>query len=389
MAAPGDVIGPVDMGPVAHGGHFVARFQGRVIFVRHTLPGEQVMVRLTDVSHDRFWRGDATQILRTSPDRVEPPCPVAGVCGGCDFQHVTPEAQRRLKADVVAEQLSRLAGIEREVCVEPLPGTSGDGLGWRTRMRYRVHDGRAGLLAHRSAHIVALPEGGCRIADPRGPHDEALQAYCADAGEEILVTTASSGASVFSDGRVLAGEEIVREQAGGHDFQVRADGFWQVHPGAASTFSRVVADSLEPEPGEVALDLYCGVGVFAAVLVDAGCRVHGVEADRQAISWARRNVPAAHFVVARVERAFHALPHRADLVVLDPPRTGAGKRVVAAIAALRPRRIGYVACDPAALARDLKAFARAGYRLNSLRVFDAFPMTHHMECIAIVEASGT
>ncbi len=389
QAAVGDLVGPVEIGPVAHGGHFVARHEARVIFVRHTLPGELVTVRLTDVSHDRFWRADAVAVLRASPERVVAPCPVAPECGGCDFQHVRIDAQRRLKADVVAEQLERLAGLRQSVLVEAVPGAPPDGLGWRTRMRYLVRDGHAGMRAHRSSHFVELPACGCPIADPRGPHGDGLDAFAGRAAEELIVTTASSGVTVMSGGRVLTGQEIVRERVGEREFRVRADGFWQVHPGAATTLVQAVLDALEPRAGELALDLYCGVGLFAASLRDAGCRVNAVELDGPALRLARENVPGAHFLAGRVERAFRALPRRCDLVVLDPPRTGAGRRVVAGIAALAPRRIGYVACDPAALARDLASFARRGYRLTTLRAFDLFPMTHHVECLAVLDRTGS
>lgn len=384
----GELIGPVEIGPVAHGGHFVARHGGRVIFVRHTLPGEIVTVRLTDVSHARFWRGDAVEVLRASPDRVPAPCPVALRCGGCDFQHVRLAAQRRLKADVVAEQLARLAGLHPEVLVEEVPGAPATGLGWRTRMRYLVDRGHAGLRAHRSNDFVELPPQGCPIADPRGPRGAELDDFAARADDELLVTTAGSGVSVMSGGQLLSGSQIVRESVGARAFRVRADGFWQVHPGAATTLGAAVMEALQPRPGETALDLYCGVGVFAASLCDAGCRVTGVEVDGPALRLARTNVPEARFVAGKVERSFRALPRHSELVVLDPPRTGAGRQVVAGIVALSPRRIGYVACDPAALARDLASFGARGYRLTALRAFDLFPMTHHVECLAVLEPSG-
>jgi tRNA/tmRNA/rRNA uracil-C5-methylase (TrmA/RlmC/RlmD family) len=139
----------VEVGPIAHGGHCVARHEERVVFVRHALPGERVVVSVTEgEDDDRFWRGDAVSVLTPSPDRVPAPCPYAGpgLCGGCDFQHATPVAQRALKADVVREQLSRLAGIDLEVSVEEVPPL----LRWRSRMRYvALPDGARGLHLHR------------------------------------------------------------------------------------------------------------------------------------------------------------------------------------------------------------------------------------------------
>lgn len=365
-----EALAVVDVGPVAHGGHCVARLDGRVVFVRHALPGERVRIQLTDTSHDKFWRADAYEVLEASPDRVPSRCPAAGPgrCGGCDFQHVSLAGQRLLKAQVLAEQLDRLAGIawDGEVEAVSTPGTE-DGLHWRTRMRYQVDDlGHTGLRRHRSHEIQPLPPGGCRLAHP-----------------DALTSTDSS-----EGGEVVDGGEVV-ERAAGRTWRLAADGFWQVHPGAADTLVDAVLDALAPRPGERAFDLYCGVGLFAGALVDAGVRAWGVEWSRDAIGYARRNVPEARFTAGKVERVMRTLPQRTDLVVLDPPRTGAGKHVVDAVVSRRPRAIAYVACDPAALARDLARAARGCYLPSSIRAFDLFPMTHHLECVALLTKAGS
>ncbi len=364
----------IEIGPVAHGGHCVARLDGRVVFVRHALPGERVRVRVTDTGHDKFWRADAVEVLSASSDRVASRCPVAGPgrCGGCDFQHVSLAGQRRLKAAVLAEQLDRLAGVAWDGVVEPVEaaGTE-EGLGWRTRMRYQVDDrGRAGLRRHRSHEIEPLPEGGCPIAHPATP---SVVGSSWEPGTEILAVA----------GIGLSDTEVI-QHAAGRDWRLAADGFWQVHPGAADTLVETVLAGLEPKAGERAFDLYCGVGLFAGALTDAGVRTWGVEWSREAIAYARRNVPEARFTAGKVERVIRTMPRRTDLVVLDPPRTGAGKEVIDAVVARRPRAIAYVACDPAALARDLARAARGGYRPVSIRAFDLFPMTHHFECVALL-----
>ena len=174
QAAPGPADGTlveVDVGAVTHAGACVARLDGRVLFVRHTLPGERVVARVTDSSHDRYWRADAVEVLRASPDRVPPPCPQAGPgrCGGCDWQHASLAAQRGLRAAVVAEALRRFAGVEADVEIEPVPAGDGDaaadGLGWRTRVRFAVAaDQTVGLHGHRSHRVVPTPD--CRIAHP-------------------------------------------------------------------------------------------------------------------------------------------------------------------------------------------------------------------------------
>jgi tRNA/tmRNA/rRNA uracil-C5-methylase (TrmA/RlmC/RlmD family) len=382
-------IGPVEVGPVAHGGHCVARYEGRVLFLRHCLPGEQVLVRVTDDSQARFWRGDAVEILRASPDRVPVRCAIAGpgLCGGCDFQHVDLAAQRRLKAYVVAEQLQRLAGLEWDGEVESVAeGPDDDGLDWRTRMRYHADDsGQAGLRGHRSHRIVPLPDDGCPIAAPETP---SVVGQSWPEGAELLAASASSGQALLVDGRLSRGSAVLVERAAGRDWSVAAEGFWQVHPRAAEVLVATVLAGLEPRPGDRAFDLYCGVGLFAGALADRGCEVWGVEAGHQAVQSARHNLAdvadRVHLSTGRVERRLAALPRRADLVVLDPPRAGAGRAVMQAIATRAPRRIAYVACDPAALARDLATAQQAGFAVQSVRAFDLFPMTHHVECVAVL-----
>ncbi len=389
----------VEVGPVAHGGHFVARHDGRVIFVRHALPGERVTVRVTEGDQEsRFLRGDAVRVLEASPDRVEAPCPYSGpdACGGCDFQHVALAAQRALKGQVLAEQLRRLAGLEVEVEVEAVPGDQ-DGLRWRSRVQYaRGRHGRIGLRKHRSHAVVAVDD--CRIARP----DARVVVEGAPVRSEALRTEPfepSAPALPFDpaeESRAGTGpqphHEHVVTPAGDRDFAVDPDGFWQVHPGAPSVLVETVLGMLAPEPGESAMDLYCGVGLFSAYLAEAvgpDGHVLGVEGDASAADHARDNLsayPWTEVVTGPVRRALEADPEqsapRVDLVVLDPPREGAKRAVVDLIADRTPRSVVYVACDPAALARDLALFAERGYHLDALRAFDLFPMTHHLEAVA-------
>ncbi|SDO86870.1 tRNA/tmRNA/rRNA uracil-C5-methylase, TrmA/RlmC/RlmD family [Pedococcus dokdonensis] len=415
--AVGDVV-TLDVGPVAHGGFCVARHEGRVVFVRHALPGERVNAQVTEAREgQRFVRADCVEVLTASPHRVTPPCPYAGPgrCGGCDFQHATLDHQRELKAAVVREQFSRLAKQEVEVAVEPLAGDD-QGLGWRTRVEFAVDEaGRAGLRGSRSHDIV--PVDTCLIADPRILATGVLARDWT--GESAVdVAAPSEGAAVVV--AVPSGEadppivtEHVAAQTFSGTFEVSARGFWQVHPGAAAAFVDTVTTMLQPREGETALDLYAGVGLFAAALaerVGESGKVVAVESDPGAVASAAGNLaayPSVAVVRARVDDAFGVprpqrsgptrqraqrqrklrrhplLPLRADVVVLDPPRTGAGREVSAQVAALAPRAIAYVACDPSALARDSAFLADAGYALGELRAFDAFPMTQHVESIAL------
>ncbi|HET8560920.1 MAG TPA: TRAM domain-containing protein [Marmoricola sp.] len=350
MTRPGDEDLVLTVGPVAHGGHFVARTaDGQVVFVRHALPGETVRVQVTG-DEGRFLRADAVEVLEGSPHRVVAPCPLARPdgCGGCDFQHVDLAHQRTLKAAVVQEQLRRLAGLDRAVEVEEVPPTTH----WRTRMQYvPLPDGRRGLRKHGSHEVVPVEE--CLIAAP-------------DAREP--------------------GEGTVVERVGPYRFRVAAGGFWQVHPEAPGVLVDAVLGMLRPRPGERSLDLFSGVGLFSAFLAGHG-PVVAVEGDRRAASYAEGNLEGmpARVVHGPVDRVLRrGLDGAFDLVVLDPPRAGARRQVVEAVARLAPRAVAYVACDPAALARDVGYFVQQGYGLRELRAFDLFPMTHHVECVALL-----
>lgn len=413
------------VGPIAHGGHCVARHDSLVVFVRHALPGERVRARVTaGAVGDRYVFADAIRVEEPSAHRVTPPCPYArpGGCGGCDFQHADLAYQRELKTVVLAEQLTRLGGLGPDVTdrvrVEPLPdrtpggrlggesaGESGgpsdqgaaeaDGLRWRTRLELAVdRQGRAGLHPHRSRAV--LPVEDCLIARPeiaagmlarRYPRASAVHAVVSSAGERAVIA-APQGLR-----RTPTIHEVVR--VGGREvtFRLNALGFWQVHPAAAETFAADVLAGLAPRPGERCLDLYAGVGLFARALADAvgpTGRVIAVESDPRACRAAAEHFaddPHVEVVGGRVEQVLDAPDEgwgNVDLVVLDPPRAGAGRAVLDAVARLAPRAIAYVACDPAALGRDLALASGFGYEIAKLTAYDAFPMTHHLEAIAIL-----
>jgi tRNA/tmRNA/rRNA uracil-C5-methylase (TrmA/RlmC/RlmD family) len=416
---PGPLLGrrlELTVGPVAHGGHCVARVDdepgGRVVFVRHALPGERVEVLVTEDAGGSYCRADAVTVLSAVEDRVVPPCPHAGAgrCGGCDWQHVEPSAQRRLKGAVVREQFQRLAGLDVDVEVEELPGGA---LGWRTRVAYAVDGaGRPGLRRHRSHQVELIQNcplgvdgvGTNPALQQRWPGESGIELAAGDQGPPALLAhrpaPPPSGAAAAHRGRrrrpadivrVVAGPDRLRHRVGELDFEVAATGFWQVHPAAALTFVTAVLQALAPRRGETALDLYAGAGLFTAALADAvgpTGRVIGVEASAQGSADARKNLlelPWASIehdqVTAPLLQRFEV---RADVVVLDPPRSGAGEAVIHAILAKSPRAVAYVACDPAALARDVRYARDAGWDLGVLRAFDAFPMTHHVECVALL-----
>jgi tRNA/tmRNA/rRNA uracil-C5-methylase (TrmA/RlmC/RlmD family) len=383
----GQVI-DVDIGPVAHGGHHVARHEGRVVFVRHAIEGEHVRALVTEGAEGAsYLRADANEVLAASPDRVTPPCPYAGpgLCGGCDFQHVALTAQRAIKARVVAEQLHRLGGIDVPVTVEPVPGDH-EGLGWRTRVRWSATPDRSpGLLVHRSTEVIAVDQ--CLIAHPDLPDASAEIGAGADSATAVLSSTGER-AVVTDEPRA----PLLTERAAGRTWRTHGGDFWQVHPGAADALVTAVLEGTDPRPTERCWDLYAGVGLFSGVLaerVGVDGAVVAVESHRRAVEDLRRNLaehPQVRPINERVDRFVRSrqAQGRVEVVVLDPPRSGAGKDVVTRIAAQRPRVVSYVACDPAALARDVATFASAGYRLDALRAFDLFPMTHHVECVALL-----
>jgi tRNA/tmRNA/rRNA uracil-C5-methylase (TrmA/RlmC/RlmD family) len=400
-------------GAIAAGGGCVARADdGRVVFVRHALPGERVMARIT-AETSSFLRADAVEILDASPQRVEPPCPYAGPgrCGGCDWQHVDLAAQRTLKASLIAEQLRRLADTDLEVTVEEVPGAP-TGLAWRTHVRFAVdRAGQLGLRRHRSHDIepidrclIATPEveslelerlrwPGATEVDVRASADGA-RVVSVSSGRQRLGTLPRVESGLVVDGRTRRQPNFVHFEVLDRSYRVTAGSFWQVHPGAAALLATVVLDVLEPKVGDHVLDLYAGVGLFTALLGDAvgtTGSVLAVERDRRACADAVHNVAGLEHVEIHRASVSPSLvaDHvgRPDLVVLDPAREGAGKPVMAALAALSPlpRRIVYVSCDPASFARDLRVMLDAGWTMPSLRAFDLFPMTEHVELVGLLE----
>lgn len=375
------------VGPVAHGGHCVARHEGRVVFVRYALPGEVVQAEVTaEGPKGRYWFADAVTVVVAAPGRRPPPCPWAGPgrCGGCDWQHADPATQRALKAQVLAEQLRRLAGVEVDVPVQAVPGDV-DGLAWRTRVRYAVApDGRLGFRRHGSHDVQ--PVDACAIAT------EEVRAAADPAGDwrpaqEVLVTAAAGEVAVVPLPASQPAPVLVH-RAAGRRWQVPADGFWQVHPGAADALVAAVRPAVAG--ADVLWDLYCGAGLFAGALGGSCRRVDAVEASQAAVGCARDNL--ADLAQVRVHRAgvarwLGSAPERRgtpDAIVLDPPRTGAGRRVMESLTASAATALAYVACDPAALGRDLAVLLAGGWNLHGVTGLDLFPNSAHLEAVAVL-----
>lgn len=400
-------------GSIAAGGGCVARAEdGRVVFVRHTLPGERVVAEVTS-ENTSFLRADALEVLESSVHRVERPCALAGPgrCGGCDWQHVSLPAQRELKQVLVAEQLRRLAGIDALVEIEEVAGAP-DGLGWRTRVRFAVdRTGQVGLHRHRSHDIE--PVSRCPLATDevngvgvggarwRGAHHVEVTAspdggkalVSVETGRRALADTPAVDAGLVVNGRTRRRPDRVHVKVGAHRFGVSAGVFWQIHPGAAAVLTDTVMAGLAPRSGERVADLFAGAGLFTVPLAHAvgpQGSVVAVERSGRACADAVHNAEGLHQVAIVRSEVDPGLVNDGlgfpDLVVLDPAREGAGRSVMAALVGLlpAPRAVAYVSCDPASFARDLRVVLDAGWTMDSLRGFDLFPMTEHVELVAIL-----
>ncbi|MDO8731091.1 MAG: TRAM domain-containing protein [Actinomycetota bacterium] len=375
----------VEIGAMVHGGHCLAYAKGNTAFVRHALTGELARIRITEV-RSKFIRADAIEIIEPSEHRVQAPCSWAhpGGCGGCDFQHVELAHQRKMKGAIARESLIRHAGVDPGDR-EAVALLDDHGLHWRTRVRWSVdQSGNVGLLAARSHGVLEVEEcllatsavAAARVTDQKWPGVESVQ-----------VTVGSSGQpSVWADRELVSGQSRLVQQVRDRQWEIGGSDFWQVHPDSASAIVDYVLAAGAPRAGEHWLDLYAGAGLISAFLgheVGKQGRVQAVESYRSSIRDGRRalaDLPQVAFVEGDVST--WPLPSRIDGIVLDPPRRGAGIEVMAAIAAAQPRVVVYVACDPVAFARDAAFLIDAGYALDQFSVLDAFPMTHHMECIA-------
>lgn len=441
----GDLI-DLDITGVAHGGVFVGRHEGRVVFVPDAIPGERVRVRLNDTSKKAFWRGETLEILDASPHRrphvwrqADVDVPPDQRPGGADFGHIDLAHQRALKVQVISDALQRIGGLQLTVGLEQareiaspegdvIAGESADGTGWRTRVSLHVDDeGRVGPYAARSHRVI--PVADLPLATP-AVERAALRATGA-AGRIDLVQPADGRVRVIprlERGRGRRGpargstrahadpaRETVIETVDGRDFRVDAGGFWQVHRLAAHSLTSIVRGQLQNmredgplphtggafiDPDARHLDLYGGVGLFAATLASLagrGARVTTVESDARATEHAGENLAewvGARAETGRVDRWLDRLIAEASaaerermtrgVVLLDPPRSGAGREVVERIAALEPETVVYVACDPVALARDLATFCEAGYETDQVNALDLFPNSHHVEAVAVL-----
>lgn len=383
----------VDIEKVAHGGIFVARHEGRVVFVSHVLPGEKAKVRVFEDAGKGFCRAEPVEIIEASPDRVDHFWKEAGVggAGGAEFGHIKLSRQRELKADVLEEALDRFAGLKLRVPVEAAPGDDeANGLGYRTRVQLHVDEqGFVGPYRERSHEVVRVKTLPLAVEDIQ---ELSFQTKNYQSVDKIEVMASSTGQLQWMIDKKLQGDERLIERAGGRTFRITGGGFWQVHKKAPDVLTSAVNDFVAKAGIKLEannLDLYGGVGLFTGALAAAfgtNLRMITVESFKQATADATLNLkdlPNVTAVCEPVERflAAHKDETGEATVVLDPPRSGAGGKVVGQLLKLAPKHIVYVACDPIALARDLKPLMEH-YELAGIRSFDLFPHTHHLETIA-------
>lgn len=350
---------------VAHGGHFIARNEGQVIFIRDTAPGELVEIEITSKAKG-FLRANVLQVIEPSSERIAPPCSYAGKCGGCDFQHLNLPFQRKLKADVIKEQFSRIAKMEVDVTVHEVAPTSH----YRTHIRGVANEaGQFGIYASRSHDIIPISD-------------------CLIAGEELHVEKiATEKFEPMEPIEVPQGDQI--REVKGKKLLVKEGAFWQRHRNAPETLTTQFIKLANLKAGEHLLDLYGGVGLFSSVAVDLlgpGGRIDLIESSVPATDSAKENFKNHPNVKVIRDDVLKGLKNikRADVVVLDPPRAGAGADVVSQLLRINPSRIVYVACDPASLARDVKDFVANGWSIQQIDGYDLFPMTQHIETVCLL-----
>lgn len=382
-------------GAPANGGSCIAHHEGRVVFVRYALPGERVRVRVT-ADRGSYWHAEVVEVLEASTERTDSLCPIAGVDGAgcCDLAFVVPEAARALKAQVVANQLDRLGGHSWAGTAETLSGTGSTG--WRTRVRLDVGaDRHPGFHRYHSEELVTdlrcgqLPDGMLNgLAGPDWPAGAHVHVVVDDDGERHVLRTVRQGKRTVS--KVIEGNYHAVQRVGARSWRVPVTAFWQSHRDGARVYSELVADWAQPASGATAWDLYGGAGVFAAVLgaaVGESGRVLTVDTARGASGAARAalaDLPQVEVATDSVRRALTAQDRVADVAVLDPPRTGAGREVIDLMAAAGVPRVVHIGCEAASFARDIGLYRGHGYTVERIRVFDAFPLTHHVECVALL-----
>lgn len=400
----------VELADIAHGGDAVGRYEGKAIFVPYGIPGESVRVEIVR-DRGRFAHARLLDVLSTSPQRVQAPCPYFGACGGCQWQHMAYETQLEYKRLIVRTQLERIAALP-DVTVHPTLGMT-DPWRYRNHVQFSVsRGGKLGFMAASSRKVVpiercllmhSLLEEVFDSLDIELPDLQRLLLRAGiNTGEQMIIFEMASDQPpelevdlpvscvlLLSDGTpvTLVGSPYIHESVAGRVYRLSAPSFFQVNTQQTEKLVSLVSTYLNPEPDSVVLDAYCGVGTFGLSLATKAKQVIGIESNAAAIADARANATDMDnvvFVHGPVEETIPTLDVTAPLVVIDPPRTGLDKKALSALVNLAPVRIVYVSCDPATLARDVKRLLGSGYHLREVQPTDMFPQTYHIECVAVL-----
>ena len=398
---------------LTYGGDAMGRLQdGRAVFVPFGVPGERVRIRLTEEKRG-FARGELLEIMDASPHRITPRCVHFGVCGGCHYQNLPYEEQLQTKTEILREQLTRIGRIEnppvQKMVASPSP--------WNYRNHVQFHlteEGKLGYVRADGPRMFAitechLPEGSInslwpqlefesgtnleRVSVRSGKDADLMLILESDSPDspELEIEAEISVAHVFEENAVvIAGNDHIFISVSGRDFRVSAASFFQVNTAMAEKMVSYLITNLPiPNlPTTTLLDVYCGAGLFSAFFAPKCGRLIGIESSPSACEDFAFNLDEFNNVELYEGLAEEVIPHleaKPDVVLVDPPRAGLGKRVVDGILKLNPQIIAYVSCDPATLARDAARLINGGYRLKEITPFDLFPQTYHIESISLFE----
>ena len=371
-------------------GEAMADFDGYNVFVAGGIPGERVVAEVVKV-HRKYVSAKVVDVLEASPDRVEPPCPYYGECTGCQWQHLSYDAQLKTKHEKVTDALQRVGELADPPVSEVRP--SPDQLGYRNHARFTINrDGALGFINRETRQFVRIDK--CLLMH-QGVNDllEELQDHCGETTQLSIRAGKYSGDFliqpylVHPEIGVLTGQKRYTESVAGQDFLVSSPSFFQVNVEQAAAAADVVRDRLHLTADDVLLDAYTGVGTFAILLAPSVKRVIAVEESSAAVADAKQNagdLQNLEFVLGRTEDVLRNLPVKPDVVVLDPPRSGCQPRALESLIEMAPSRVAYVSCDAETLGRDLKILCQGGYRLDEVAPLDMFPQTHHVECVALL-----